>query len=291
MVLSSDEPAFGGYSNVTKESDAVLKTDEGTYDNRPHSFQVRSGLPRRMSCQEPTAIACEGEELVLHSSASYQQAQRKLSIVSFGMASPASKHANGLKWGCTCYVRVPHGRLPKSDGRCGAIVRFAGVRAVQDGCGVRASRVCGLPRRSEAHGCARARSQGRRPLLRRLRRWHVAHSQPHSSQRYLISCLRWLEPQALRSVTLCACPPHVVTLSRVCFSYRPDGCVTKLCDAAFATQFGLCRHLIKQHSIGLPMACGLALASATCVNRESIMHVSRGFASSLRHWLLRLLVG
>ena len=106
MVLSSDEPAFGGYSNVTKESDAVLKTDEGTYDNRPHSFQVRSGLPRRTSCQEPTAIACEGEELVLHSSASYQQAQRKLSIVSFGMASPASKHANGLKWGCTCYVRV-----------------------------------------------------------------------------------------------------------------------------------------------------------------------------------------
>jgi len=45
VVLSSDEPAFGGYSNVTKESDAVLSTDEGTYDNRPNSFQVRSSCP------------------------------------------------------------------------------------------------------------------------------------------------------------------------------------------------------------------------------------------------------
>ncbi len=58
VVLSSDEPAFGGYSNVTKDSDAVLKTDEGTYDNRPHSFQVRFDLPRRSECHGPTGTPC-----------------------------------------------------------------------------------------------------------------------------------------------------------------------------------------------------------------------------------------
>ena len=40
MVLSSDEPVFGGYSNVTKDSDVSFTTSEGTYDNRPHSFKV-----------------------------------------------------------------------------------------------------------------------------------------------------------------------------------------------------------------------------------------------------------
>ena len=40
VVLSSDEPVFGGYSNVTKDSETVLTTDEGTYDRRPNSFQV-----------------------------------------------------------------------------------------------------------------------------------------------------------------------------------------------------------------------------------------------------------
>ena len=53
VVLSSDEPAFGGYSNVTKDSDTVLATDEGTYDNRPHSFQVRSMLPWQRACWDP----------------------------------------------------------------------------------------------------------------------------------------------------------------------------------------------------------------------------------------------
>lgn len=42
VVLSSDEPVFGGYSNVTKDSDATFSTVEGDYDGRPNSLQVRS---------------------------------------------------------------------------------------------------------------------------------------------------------------------------------------------------------------------------------------------------------
>ncbi len=33
---------FGGYRNVTKDTDATLNTTAGNFDNRPHSFQVRS---------------------------------------------------------------------------------------------------------------------------------------------------------------------------------------------------------------------------------------------------------
>ncbi|GMH39251.1 hypothetical protein BSKO_07149 [Bryopsis sp. KO-2023] len=40
IVLSSDEPVFGGYNNVSKDYDVVYTPDEGNYDNRPFSFQV-----------------------------------------------------------------------------------------------------------------------------------------------------------------------------------------------------------------------------------------------------------
>lgn len=40
VVLSSDEPVFGGYSNVTATADATIHPQEGDYDNRPYSMQV-----------------------------------------------------------------------------------------------------------------------------------------------------------------------------------------------------------------------------------------------------------
>ena len=40
MVLSSDEEAFGGYQNVTKNSDVEFAATGGSADGRPHSFMV-----------------------------------------------------------------------------------------------------------------------------------------------------------------------------------------------------------------------------------------------------------
>ena len=40
VVLSSDEEVFGGWNNVTKDSDVEFHTMEGDYDGRPHSFFV-----------------------------------------------------------------------------------------------------------------------------------------------------------------------------------------------------------------------------------------------------------
>lgn len=40
VVLSSDEEVFGGYRNCTKDSDVTFTTNNGNYDNRPHSFLV-----------------------------------------------------------------------------------------------------------------------------------------------------------------------------------------------------------------------------------------------------------
>lgn len=42
MVLSSDEPVFGGYNNVSKDYDVEYTPQEGSYDRRPYSFQVYS---------------------------------------------------------------------------------------------------------------------------------------------------------------------------------------------------------------------------------------------------------
>lgn len=42
LVLSSDEPVFGGYNNVSKDYDVTYDTDQGNYDERPHSFLVYS---------------------------------------------------------------------------------------------------------------------------------------------------------------------------------------------------------------------------------------------------------
>jgi 1,4-alpha-glucan branching enzyme len=40
VILSSDEPAFGGWSNVTKDSDVAFPTTDGDYDGRPRSLSV-----------------------------------------------------------------------------------------------------------------------------------------------------------------------------------------------------------------------------------------------------------
>ena len=58
VVLSSDEPVFGGYSNVTKESDTVFVTDEGTYDGRPHSFQVGASCTTETRLRYIALIPC-----------------------------------------------------------------------------------------------------------------------------------------------------------------------------------------------------------------------------------------
>lgn len=42
IVLSSDEPVFGGYNNVSKDYDVAYAVQEGSYDGRPNSFQVYS---------------------------------------------------------------------------------------------------------------------------------------------------------------------------------------------------------------------------------------------------------
>jgi 1,4-alpha-glucan branching enzyme len=42
IVLSSDEAVFGGWENVSKKFDVEYQTQEGNYDNRPHSMLVYS---------------------------------------------------------------------------------------------------------------------------------------------------------------------------------------------------------------------------------------------------------
>ena len=39
-MLSSDEPVFGGWKNVSKEYDVEYSTSEGLHDGRQHSFLV-----------------------------------------------------------------------------------------------------------------------------------------------------------------------------------------------------------------------------------------------------------
>ena len=43
VVLSSDEEVFGGYRNVTKDSDVTFTASGQSHDNRPNSFQVWGG--------------------------------------------------------------------------------------------------------------------------------------------------------------------------------------------------------------------------------------------------------
>ena len=40
VALSSDEEVFGGWQNVTKNSNVTFQTQSGDYDNRPNSIQV-----------------------------------------------------------------------------------------------------------------------------------------------------------------------------------------------------------------------------------------------------------
>lgn len=41
IVLSSDEEAFGGYRNATKDNDVTFRATQGNHDNRPYWIQVR----------------------------------------------------------------------------------------------------------------------------------------------------------------------------------------------------------------------------------------------------------
>ena len=40
VVLSSDEQTFGGWRNVTKDTDVTFAATAHNFDNRPNSFQV-----------------------------------------------------------------------------------------------------------------------------------------------------------------------------------------------------------------------------------------------------------
>lgn len=42
IVLSSDEEVFGGFRNVTKDSDVEFNAALGNHDDRPHSFRIYS---------------------------------------------------------------------------------------------------------------------------------------------------------------------------------------------------------------------------------------------------------
>jgi hypothetical protein len=44
VVLSSDEAVFGGYQNVTKNSDVSFHTQKHGHDGRPLSFQVKQHM-------------------------------------------------------------------------------------------------------------------------------------------------------------------------------------------------------------------------------------------------------
>ena len=44
IMLSSDEPVFGGFSNITKNSDVTFASSQFEHDGRSNSFLV-SGLP------------------------------------------------------------------------------------------------------------------------------------------------------------------------------------------------------------------------------------------------------
>ena len=47
LVLSSDEEPFGGWRNVTKDSDVEFFAGLGEHDGRPHSFQACFSLRQR----------------------------------------------------------------------------------------------------------------------------------------------------------------------------------------------------------------------------------------------------
>ena len=56
MALSSDEAVFGGYENASKKYNTEYQTQEGTYDNRPNSFQVTS--VHRALCRLLATASC-----------------------------------------------------------------------------------------------------------------------------------------------------------------------------------------------------------------------------------------
>ena len=60
MALSSDEAVFGGYENASKKYNTEYQTQEGTYDNRPNSFQV-TGLSVHRAAVPPLILMHYGQ--------------------------------------------------------------------------------------------------------------------------------------------------------------------------------------------------------------------------------------
>ncbi len=58
-MLSSDEGAFGGWSNATKWSDAEFHTQDGDYDSRSCSMQVYA--PSRTAVVYAPADWCDAK--------------------------------------------------------------------------------------------------------------------------------------------------------------------------------------------------------------------------------------
>jgi Alpha amylase, C-terminal all-beta domain len=65
IALSSDEEPYGGFRNVTKDSDVEFFAGLGEHDNRPNSFQARPpllhglcGAARRRSAPLRSAWPC-----------------------------------------------------------------------------------------------------------------------------------------------------------------------------------------------------------------------------------------
>ena len=55
VVLSSDEEVFGGYRNVTKDSDVTFVSTAGDFDRRPRSIKVTADSGR---AQSTTPLTC-----------------------------------------------------------------------------------------------------------------------------------------------------------------------------------------------------------------------------------------
>ena len=62
IMLSSDEPVFGGFSNVTKNSDVTFASSQFEHDGRPNSFLVSAlhrCLPQLSGPGCPTPCRCQ----------------------------------------------------------------------------------------------------------------------------------------------------------------------------------------------------------------------------------------
>ncbi len=165
VALSSDEDVFGGWKNVTKDSDVTFQAQDINHDSRPHSFQVcvrpgqrAPGLPpfRGMLCM---GGSCAGKaSLLLLPSSAYLRlpmAQMQTPQLCLLTATPARPP---LHAGCSLPLRLCTCSLPP--------LPPAGVRAQPHRGGVRPRGVVRQGRGDQALGRAGPGGQGAGPLLR-----------------------------------------------------------------------------------------------------------------------------